>query len=67
MKTNAAPNAISVKPIKWYSIHGGYTIEGARRRLRMSDKRANELPARTRAVLERVRKEAEELLRLVED
>jgi DNA-binding transcriptional MerR regulator len=48
----------------------GYTIEGARRRLRAGDKEPGEtsaLPARTRAVLERVRKEALELLRLVED
>ena len=47
----------------------GYTIEGARRRLRSAADRdsSSELPARTRAVLDRVRKEAEELLRLVED
>ena len=47
----------------------GYTIEGARRRLRGAGDKdsSSELPARTRAVLERVRKEAEELLRLVED
>ncbi|HUS67990.1 MAG TPA: MerR family transcriptional regulator [Kofleriaceae bacterium] len=48
----------------------GYTIEGARRRLRGAgekDGAASELPARTRAVLDRVRKEAEELLRLLDD
>ena len=49
----------------------GYTIEGARKRLRGAGEKerdtASELPARTRAVLDRVRKEAEELLRLVED
>ena len=47
----------------------GYTIDGARRRLRLGDKSSgatSELPARTRAVLDRVRKEAEELLRLVD-
>ena len=49
----------------------GYTIEGARRKLRLGDKAGDrdarsELPARTRAVLHRVRLEAEELLRLVE-
>src|SRR5262245_5026337 len=34
----------------------GYTISGARRRLRMSDRpSAGDVPARTRAVLERVR------------
>ena len=44
----------------------GYTISGARRRLRLGGP-SGEVPARTRAVLERVRKEAEELLRLVQD
>jgi DNA-binding transcriptional MerR regulator len=45
----------------------GYTISGARRRLRLSEPAATVVPARTRAVLERVRKEAEELLRLVQE
>lgn len=45
----------------------GYTISGARRRLRLGGATGAEVPARTRAVLERVRKEAEELLRLVEE
>ena len=46
----------------------GYTISGARRQLRLNDRSAGgEVPARTRAVLDRVRKEAEELLRLVEE
>ena len=45
----------------------GYTISGARRRLRLSEPAAAVVPARTRAVLERVRKEAEELLRLVQE
>ncbi|HLU68576.1 MAG TPA: MerR family transcriptional regulator [Kofleriaceae bacterium] len=45
----------------------GYTINGARRQLQRSDRSAasREVPARTRAALERVRKEAEDLLRLV--
>jgi DNA-binding transcriptional MerR regulator len=45
----------------------GYTISGARRKLRLGDRTGSEVPARTRAVLERVRKEAEELLRLVQE
>jgi DNA-binding transcriptional MerR regulator len=46
----------------------GYTISGARRRLRLSERPAgSEVPARTRAVLARVRKEAEELLQLVQE
>ena len=45
----------------------GYTISGARRRLRLGGAAGAEVPARTRAVLERVRKEAEDLLRLVEE
>ena len=46
----------------------GYTIQGARRQLRIADGGApSQVPARTRAVLARVRKEAEELLRLVGD
>ena len=45
----------------------GYTISGARRRLRLAGGAGAEVPARTRTVLERVRKEAEELLRLVEE
>jgi DNA-binding transcriptional MerR regulator len=46
----------------------GYTIQGARRQLRVGERNgAAEVPARTRAVLDRVRKEAEELLRLVGD
>jgi DNA-binding transcriptional MerR regulator len=46
----------------------GYTIAGARRQLGRGDKSGNstEVPARTRAMLDRVRKEAEELLRLVD-
>ena len=45
----------------------GYTIVGARRQLgRASGGRPVEVPARTRAMLDRVRKEAEELLRLVD-
>ena len=45
----------------------GYTISGARRQLaRASGGASAEIPARTRAALDRVRKEAEELLRLVE-
>ncbi|HEU5059612.1 MAG TPA: MerR family transcriptional regulator [Kofleriaceae bacterium] len=45
----------------------GYTISGARRQLaRASGGRSAEVPARTRATLDRVRREAEELLRLVE-
>lgn len=45
----------------------GYTISGARRRLRLGEPASAVVPARTRAVLERVRKEAEELLRLVQE
>lgn len=45
----------------------GYTISGARRQLgRGGNGPAPEVPARTRAMLDRVRKEAEELLRLVD-
>jgi DNA-binding transcriptional MerR regulator len=45
----------------------GYTIVGARRQLaRSNGGRPVEVPARTRAMLDRVRKEAEELLRLVD-
>jgi DNA-binding transcriptional MerR regulator len=44
----------------------GFTIEGARKRLRRSAKDAKpEVPARTKAVLERVRRDVEELLQLV--
>ena len=46
----------------------GYTIPGARRRMRQAgDGSAGEVPARTRAVLVLVRREAEEILRLVQD
>lgn len=46
----------------------GFTISGARRQLRRSaGAPASEVPARTRAALARIRKEAEELLRLVEE
>jgi DNA-binding transcriptional MerR regulator len=46
----------------------GYTINGARKRLRASERPGGaDVPARTRAALERVRKEAEELLRLVQE
>jgi len=45
----------------------GYTISGARRQLaRANGGRSAEVPARTRAMLDRVRKEAEDLLRLVD-
>jgi len=45
----------------------GFTISGARRQLgRAGGARPAEVPARTRAMLDRVRKEAEELLRLVD-
>ena len=46
----------------------GFTINGARRQLRRgAGAAAAEVPARTRAALARIRKEAEELLRLVEE
>jgi DNA-binding transcriptional MerR regulator len=46
----------------------GYTIEGARKRLRRGVKEARpEVPTRTRVVLDRVRKDVEQLLRLVEE
>ena len=46
----------------------GFTINGARRRLRRGGKDDRpEVPARTRAVLSRVRQEVEELLQLVEE
>ena len=45
-----------------------YTISGARKRLRRSAKDAKpEVPPRTRAVLERIRGEVEQLLRLVDE
>jgi len=44
----------------------GFTINGARRQLGRGGGRPAEVPARTRATLDRVRKEAEELLRLVD-
>lgn len=47
----------------------GFTIPGARKHLARSDKpdSAGETSARTRGLLDRIRKEAEELLRLVEE
>jgi DNA-binding transcriptional MerR regulator len=46
----------------------GYTINGARRQLGKADAGPGPtVPARTRSVLQRVRNEVEELLRLVED
>jgi DNA-binding transcriptional MerR regulator len=46
----------------------GYTIAGARRQLRRrKGLDSPEVPARTRAVLARARKDVEELLQLVED
>jgi DNA-binding transcriptional MerR regulator len=46
----------------------GFTIEGARRRMRRGAKDEEpEVPARTRAVLSRVREEVEELLQLIEE
>jgi DNA-binding transcriptional MerR regulator len=45
----------------------GYTIQGARRQLaRERGGPTADVPARTRATIDRVRKEAEELLRLVD-
>jgi DNA-binding transcriptional MerR regulator len=45
----------------------GYTIAGARRQLaRAAGGEPVQVPARTRAAIDRVRKEAEELLRLVD-
>lgn len=45
----------------------GYTIQGARRQLaRAAGDPPAQVPARTRATIARVRKEAEELLRLVD-
>lgn len=43
----------------------GYTISGARRQLGRTAEPA-QVPARTRATMDRVRKEAEDLLRLVD-
>lgn len=45
----------------------GFTIAGARRQLRAKRAREVEVPARTRSVLEGVRKELLELLQLVEE
>jgi DNA-binding transcriptional MerR regulator len=44
----------------------GYTIVGARRQLGRGGGEPLQVPARTRAAIDRVRKEAEELLRLVD-
>jgi DNA-binding transcriptional MerR regulator len=46
----------------------GYTIPGARRKLReKGEVDPPEIPARTRAVLERIRNEVEDLLKLVDE
>ena len=45
----------------------GYTIAGARRRLKNRTGAVAQVPARTRSVVQRVRNEVEELLQLVED
>lgn len=46
----------------------GYTISGARKRLRRGRRGYQpEVPARTQAVLDRVRKDLQELLRLVDE
>ena len=46
----------------------GYTIPGARRRLKSRSPDAEiEVPARTKGLLVRIQKEAEDLLRLVEE
>jgi DNA-binding transcriptional MerR regulator len=46
----------------------GYTIPGARRRLKNRSSGAEiEVPARTKGLLVRIKKEAEDLLRLVEE
>lgn len=44
----------------------GYTIAGARRQLRQGAERP-ETPARTRGLLQQIRNEVEELLRLVQE
>ena len=45
----------------------GFTIPGARRRLKNRKVPAAHVPARTRGVIQRLRNEVEELLQLVED
>ncbi len=45
----------------------GFTIPGARRQLRSKEEVPHEMPARTRGLLQQIRKEAQELLRLVEE
>ena len=45
----------------------GYTIDGARRALRGPEEGGDKIPPRTRGVLAQVRKEVEDLLRLVEE
>ena len=60
-------DVLMIRQIRGLLYEEGYTISGARRRLRLGGGVGAEVPARTRAVLERVRKEAEELLRLVEE
>ena len=61
-------DVLMIRQIRGLLYEEGYTISGARRKLRLSDRTSGaEVPARTRAVLERVRKEAEELLRLVQE
>ena len=46
----------------------GYTIPGARRQLREpGDADPAEIPARTQAVMQRIRKEVEDLLKLVDE
>jgi len=46
----------------------GYTIPGARRKLKKKGKEpATEVPARTKGLLRRIRNEAEEILQLLEE
>ena len=45
----------------------GYTIPGARRQLHRGQGEAPEIPARTRAALEQIRNQVQEILRLVEE
>ena len=45
----------------------GFTIPGARKQLRIKEEKPAEIPARTKGLLQQIRKEAQELLRLVEE
>ena len=68
-RTYSRREAELVLKIRDLLYEDGFTIDGARRKLKQRGARQEkpEVPARTQAVLERVRKEVEDLLQVFEE